>query len=236
MFHLNCDMGWSLRCRTPTRKIKTSHEICSWLCCVLLCCASHNIYYIIYIYSCAFPGYDYMYTVGALFVFVLHLSKISVKSKELSCTNKLMSTWWRHQLKHFPRYWPFVRGIHRSPVNSPHIGQWRGALMFSLICTSINSGVNNGDAGDLRRHRAHYDVIIMNDRSQCRELHAYTASHAICIWLTLRRRLLHYLVVDLTRMSYSYFISTEMSLRLRSHWCHCKIEICGREYDNNPPK
>ena len=36
--------------------------------------------------------------------------------------------------KQFPRYWPFVRGIHRSPVNSPHKGQWRGALMFSLIC------------------------------------------------------------------------------------------------------
>ena len=35
--------------------------------------------------------------------------------------------------KHFPRYWPFVRGIHRPPVNSPHKGQWRGALMFSLI-------------------------------------------------------------------------------------------------------
>ena len=33
--------------------------------------------------------------------------------------------------KHYPRYWPFVRGIHRSPVNSPHKGQWRGALMFS---------------------------------------------------------------------------------------------------------
>ena len=32
--------------------------------------------------------------------------------------------------KHFPRYWPFVRRIHRSPVNSPHKGQWRGALMF----------------------------------------------------------------------------------------------------------
>ena len=26
------------------------------------------------------------------------------------------------------------RGIHRWPVNSPHKGQWRGALMFSLIC------------------------------------------------------------------------------------------------------
>ena len=32
--------------------------------------------------------------------------------------------------KHFLRYWPFVWGIHRSPVNSPHKGQWRGALMF----------------------------------------------------------------------------------------------------------
>ena len=36
--------------------------------------------------------------------------------------------------KQFPRYWPFVRGIHRSPVNSLHKGQWRGAFMFSLIC------------------------------------------------------------------------------------------------------
>ena len=36
--------------------------------------------------------------------------------------------------KHFPRYWPLLRGIHRSPVNSPHKGQRRGALMFSLIC------------------------------------------------------------------------------------------------------
>ena len=39
--------------------------------------------------------------------------------------------------KHCPRYWPFVRGIHRSPVNSPHKGQWRGVLMFSLICAWI---------------------------------------------------------------------------------------------------
>ena len=63
--------------------------------------------------------------------------------------------------KHFPRYWPFVRGIHRSPVNSPHKGQWRGALMFYLICAWINGWVNNREAGDLRRHRAHYDVIVM---------------------------------------------------------------------------
>ena len=64
--------------------------------------------------------------------------------------------------KHFPRYWPFVRGIHRSPVNSPHKGQWGGALMFSLICAWINGWVNNREAGDLTRHRAHYDVTVMS--------------------------------------------------------------------------
>ena len=62
---------------------------------------------------------------------------------------------------HFSRYWPFVRGIHRSPVNSPLKGQWRGALMFSLICAWINGWVNNSGAGDLRRHRAHYDVTVI---------------------------------------------------------------------------
>ena len=63
--------------------------------------------------------------------------------------------------KHFPCYWPFVRGIHRSLVNSPYKGQWRGALMFSLICARINDWVNNREAGDLRRRLAHYDVTVM---------------------------------------------------------------------------
>ena len=69
--------------------------------------------------------------------------------------------------KHFPRYWPFVRGIHRSPVNSPHKGQWRGALMFTLICAQINGWENNRAAGDLRHHRAHYDVIVMESINNC---------------------------------------------------------------------
>ena len=69
--------------------------------------------------------------------------------------------WWMVKWKHFPRYWPFVRGIHRPPVNSPHKGQWRGTLMFSLICVWINGWVNNCEAGDLRRYPAHYDVTVM---------------------------------------------------------------------------
>ena len=63
--------------------------------------------------------------------------------------------------KHFSRYSPFVQGIHRSPVNSPHKGQWRGALMSSLIYAQINGWVNNREAGILRCHRAHYDVMGM---------------------------------------------------------------------------
>ena len=59
--------------------------------------------------------------------------------------------------KYFPRHWPFVRGIHRSPNKA----QWRGILMFSMICAWPNGWVNNRDTGDLRHHRAHYDVTIM---------------------------------------------------------------------------
>ena len=87
--------------------------------------------------------------------------------------NLAAHTWWskcwKHvwfhddviKRKHFPRYWPFARGIHRSPVNSQHKGQWRRAWMFSLICAWINRWVNNGKAGELRRYRAHYGVIVM---------------------------------------------------------------------------
>ena len=75
--------------------------------------------------------------------------------------------WYTHddviKWKHFPRNWPFVREIHRSPVNFPHKGQWRGALMFSLIYAWINDWVNNREAGDLRRQHGHYDVIVMSD-------------------------------------------------------------------------
>ena len=52
-------------------------------------------------------------------------------------------------------------GIHQTPVNSPHKGQWRGALMFSLSCIWINGWVNNRKAGDLRRYRTHYDVTVI---------------------------------------------------------------------------
>ena len=66
----------------------------------------------------------------------------------------------------FPRHWPFVRGIHRSPANSPHNGQWRGALIFSLIGTWIDAWANNHGAGDLRRHGVHSGVTITYRRAK----------------------------------------------------------------------
>ena len=68
--------------------------------------------------------------------------------------------------KHFPRDWPFVRGIHRSPMNSPRRGQWRGALIFPLMCAGVNGRANNCEACNLRRHRTHYDVTVMVDLMQ----------------------------------------------------------------------
>ena len=75
----------------------------------------------------------------------------------------LVVAWWRHQMGTFSVLMALVRGIHRSPVNSPHKSQWRGALMFSLICLDQieQSWASNRDAGDLRRHHVHYGVAVM---------------------------------------------------------------------------
>ena len=81
----------------------------------------------------------------------------NVTATVIPCLMMTSSQW-----QHFPPYWPFVREIHRSPVNSPHKGPWRGALMFSLICVWINGWINNGEDGDLKRYRAYYDVTVMS--------------------------------------------------------------------------
>ena len=77
---------------------------------------------------------------------------------------------WRHQMETFSALLAICAGnspapgeFPTGPVNSPHKGQWHGALVFSLICIWINGWVNNREAGDLRRHRAHYDFIVMSD-------------------------------------------------------------------------
>ena len=62
-----------------------------------------------------------------------------------------------------------VTGHLCGEFTGPRGGQWRGALMLTLICARINGRVNNNrEAGDLRRYLAHYDVIVMNTlRARC---------------------------------------------------------------------
>ena len=81
-------------------------------------------------------------------------------------------SWWRHQMETFSALLPLYVG--NSPVAGefPRKGQRRGALMLSLICPLINSWVNNREAGDLKRHRAHYEVIVMMIWT-CRWIHTH---------------------------------------------------------------
>ena len=55
--------------------------------------------------------------------------------------------------KHFPRYWPFVRGIHRSTVKRSFV------VFFDL---RLNERLSKQlRRRYLRRHRTHYDVIVL---------------------------------------------------------------------------
>ena len=100
-------------------------------------------------------------------IFVLWWEYQYFSARCVPCVRHILRTskmaWWRHQMEIFSALLAFVRGIHRSPMNSPQKGHWWGALMFSLICTWINGWVSNRGAGDLRRHRAHYGVIVMEN-------------------------------------------------------------------------
>ena len=86
------------------------------------------------------------------------------KDEHLLDVNNIVSgrlPWWRHQMETFSALLAICAGNSPVPGEFPHKGQWRGALMFSMICARINGWVNNGEAGDLRRNRAHYDVTVM---------------------------------------------------------------------------
>ena len=82
--------------------------------------------------------------------------------------------WWRHQMETFYVLLAICAGNSPAPVNSPHKGQWRGALMLSFNCVSMNGWVNNRKAGDLRHYRTHYDVTVM---------HHATSRLPACSWV-----------------------------------------------------
>ena len=85
-----------------------------------------------------------------------------------SCQNMVIS-WWRHKMETFSALLALCAG--NSPVTGEftQIGQWRGALIFYLVC----AWMNDREAGDSRRHRAHYDVNDMFSQNSQQTLHGY---------------------------------------------------------------
>ena len=113
------------------------------------------------------------------------------------------------------------------PVNSPHKGQWRGALMFFFICSWINDWVNNRNAGDLRRHRGHYDVNVMTSMLslQCRlsqtyfEVWAWMSNHipskAIVVITYIFHSIDYNLLVNRGPWRFFRFIKVAVSLKAK---------------------
>ena len=94
--------------------------------------------------------------------------------------------------KLFPRYWPFVRGIHRSTVNS--LTKASDAELWYFLWSRINGWVNNREAVDLRRHHAHYDVTVMLrcnfvDSMISKYLYGQTQTLQIVINIGVRKRI-----------------------------------------------
>ena len=84
--------------------------------------------------------------------------------------------WWHHQMEIFSALLSLCAG--NSPVTDDFPSQRPVARSFVFfICAWINDWVNNRQDGDLRRHSAHYDVIVMSwcigdARSQGNNSHA----------------------------------------------------------------
>ena len=109
--------------------------------------------------------------------------------------------------KHLPRYWPFVRGIHQSPVNSPRKGQWREALVFSLIYVWINGWVKNREAGDFRCYRAHYDVTVMWKAVKSSRVHDINIYVSHPVWITTVTLLVPSVTFEVSR----YIVASRLS-------------------------
>ena len=137
--------------------------------------------------------------------------------------------------KHFPLYWPFVRGIHRSPVNSPQKGQWRGALMYSLICVWINGWVNNREADDFRSYHAYYDVTVMTKSQNL----VHNVSDVLSLGLILTTRISLYCIWCCPGIS-CVFLCDLFGFTGLTHWgrvthiCVDKLTIIGSDNGLSP--
>ena len=87
----------------------------------------------------------YFFLIWNRFIIVTQNNGVYLHVHEV-CTRFCCLSWWRHQMETISALLALYEGIHRSPVNSSHKGQWRGALIYSLICAWTNDRANHRDA------------------------------------------------------------------------------------------
>ena len=100
---------------------------------------------------------------GNVLLFVIHFIPWLLCYK---LWRSIMVTWWClhddvNKWRHFPRYWPLcgeATGHRWIPCTKAS-----DAELWCFFDLRLKKGwVNNREAGDLRRHRAHYDITVIN--------------------------------------------------------------------------
>ena len=90
------------------------------------------------------------------------MSEYRIRAWEPTTWKHTKKSWWRHRMETFSALLALCGG--NSPVTSEFPSQrpvTRRFDVFFVICAWTNGMVNNRDLGDLRRHRARYDVTVM---------------------------------------------------------------------------
>ena len=88
---------------------------------------------------------------------------MTINATAYIATNNTMQKWpwWRHQIEIFFALLALCEGNPPVTGGFPSQRPVTRSLFLYLVCTRTNGLANNRDAGDLRRHRAHYDIIVM---------------------------------------------------------------------------
>ena len=120
---------------------------------------------------------------------------------------------------HFPCQLAFERGIHRSPVNSPHKGQWRGALMFCLICAWTV---------EKKSGRWRFETPSRSLWRHCNVLHFQTCRHSR-MTPVVELFLLQPLIIHVHLLSALLLTFTDFSTRF-VEMCVIPARCCGARY------
>ena len=128
----------------------------------------------------------------------------------------LVNTWQRHQMKTFFALLVLCEGNSLVICEFPSQRAVTQSFDVSLICAWTNGWVNNRNAGDLRRHRAHYDVIIIGIIFS-EKLNATVSTFSVKVkflaWITSIKEIIKSLELLLHHLSILLFFKSTLLLK-----------------------